>query len=82
MNGKKIRLTERRRAIYHMEIAECDMQHAASYLQDVSEELAKYPDTANISEELASLFNAIKAAKEKIAGTRQQAQRQEELDLD
>ena len=80
MNGKKIRLTERRRAIYHMEIAECDMQHAASYLQDVAEELAKYPDTANISEELASLFNAIKAAKEKIAGTRRQAQ-QEELPL-
>lgn len=82
MNGKKIRLTERRRAIYHMEIAECDMQHAASYLQDVAEELAKYPDTANISEELTDLYGAIKAAKEKIAGTRQQAQKQEELHFD
>ena len=81
MNGKKIKLTERRRAIYHMEIAECDMQHAASYLQDVAEELAKYPDTANISEELASLFNAIKDVKEKIADTRRQAQ-QEELHFD
>ena len=82
MNGKKIRLTERRRAIYHMEIAECDMQHAASYLQDVIEELVKYPGMANISEELANLFSAIKEAKEKIAGTRQQAQRQEELHFD
>lgn len=80
MNGKKIRLTERRRAIYHMEIAECDMQHAASYLQDVAEELAKYPDTANISAEIANLFSAIKATKQKIAGTRRQAQ-QEELPL-
>lgn len=80
MNGKKIRLTERRRAIFHMEMAEDHMRDAQGHLMDVADALAQYPDMANISTEIDSLIDAVKTLKEKIADTRRQAQ-QEELPL-
>ena len=80
MNGKKMKLTERRRAIFHMEMAEDHMRDAQGHLLDVADAIAQYPEMANISTEIDSLIDAVKALKEKIAGTRRQAQ-QEELPL-